>query len=163
MVAGLRHALCKKEIQEITSSPSLKLFQKEEDDRVVNWKPKTEEETRIRSAKRNRSQIRHSMGGGINFHLKKQGLPKSKKANELARSLLGCSIPQFFIHLENQFTEGMEWHNYGKWHIDHIIPCTAFDLSIESHVKECFHFSNMQPLWASDNIAKGNRIYAAIS
>jgi hypothetical protein len=163
MVAGLRHALCKKESQESANNHRFQVFQKEEDSRWSNGRGETPEERLLRAGKNNRSQIRNSMGSTLSFHLKKQGVERPAKANETARKLLGCPIAHFFLHLENQFSEGMGWHNYGKWHIDHIIPCTAFDFSIESHIQECFHFSNMQPLWARENIAKGNRIYAAIS
>lgn len=54
----------------------------------------------------------------------------------------------------------MNWGNHGLegWHIDHIIPCNAFDLSDESQQKKCFHFSNLQPLWAFENLSKGDRI-----
>jgi hypothetical protein len=60
--------------------------------------------------------------------------------------------------LEKQFTKGMNWKNYGKWHIDHIKPCASFDLSLEHEQKLCFHFTNLQPLWAKDNIRKSDKI-----
>ena len=49
----------------------------------------------------------------------------------------------------------MNWSNYGNWHIDHIIPCNAFDLNNEFEKRACFHYTNLQPLWACDNIKKG--------
>ena len=53
----------------------------------------------------------------------------------------------------------MNWKNYGShWHIDHIIPVTAFDLENPEHVSRCFHFSNLRPLPARENLRKGNRI-----
>jgi hypothetical protein len=61
-------------------------------------------------------------------------------------------------HIESMFSEGMSWDNYGEWHMDHIIPCSHFDLSIKSQQLECFNYKNMQPLWAIDNIRKGDRI-----
>lgn len=74
--------------------------------------------------------------------------------------LLGCSVDKFRAHLESQFSDGMGWHNMGDggWHIDHITPCSAFDLSKEHHQKMCFHYSNMRPLWWRDNLAKGGRM-----
>ncbi len=73
--------------------------------------------------------------------------------------MLGCSIADFKIYIESKFEVGMSWGNYGRsgWHIDHIIPCALFDLSKPEHQKRCFHFSNMQPMWASQNIRKGHR------
>ena len=72
-----------------------------------------------------------------------------------AKKLIGCSIPQLRKHLESQFTDGMAWDNHGDWHIDHIKPCAAFDLTNEDEQRECFHYSNLQPLWAEENIRKG--------
>lgn len=78
-----------------------------------------------------------------------------KSAPTLA--LLGCGIESFKIHLQNQFTEGMSWDNYGKWHIDHIKPCCSFDLSLEENQRACFHYSNLRPLWGSDNSKKSQQ------
>lgn len=75
-------------------------------------------------------------------------------------SLLGCSINEFKSYLELLFEDGMTWDNYGLygWHIDHIIPCYIFDLSDSEQQKECFHFSNMRPLWAKDNLTRSKSI-----
>jgi hypothetical protein len=69
--------------------------------------------------------------------------------------LLGCSVQSFIIYLESLFESGMTWENYGNvWHIDHIVPCAIFDLSRQSHQERCFHFSNLQPLFAKENLRK---------
>ncbi len=68
--------------------------------------------------------------------------------------LLGCDIPTLKQHLASKFTEGMSFENYGAWHIDHIIPCASFDLTKEEEQKKCLHYTNLQPLWAVDNIRK---------
>ena len=75
-----------------------------------------------------------------------------------AVKLLGCSIKDFRIYLESKFEVGMSWRNYGDWHIDHIMPCAIFDLSRPEHQRRCFHFSNMQPMWARDNFTKNAKI-----
>lgn len=72
-------------------------------------------------------------------------------------TLIGCTMLELKTHLERQFTEGMSWDNYGKWHIDHIIPCAAFDLTDPVQQRQCFHYSNLQPLWAADNFSKGKK------
>jgi hypothetical protein len=71
--------------------------------------------------------------------------------------LLGCSIDNLKKHLESKFTKGMSFSNYGKWHIDHIRPCSSFDLSKEEEQAKCFHYTNLQPLWAKENLSKGDK------
>lgn len=74
--------------------------------------------------------------------------------------MLGCSKQELVEHLESQFQDGMSWENYGLhgWHIDHIIPVSSFDISEPNQLKKCFHFSNLQPLWAIDNLRKSNKL-----
>ncbi len=80
-----------------------------------------------------------------------------KSKDSSAKELLGCDIKDFISHIESQFTENMNWENYGTyWHIDHIIPCAKFDLSNLEEQKVCFHHTNMQPLEAKKNIAKSD-------
>ena len=82
----------------------------------------------------------------------KKGFKKNTKTN----IILGCSYEQFIIHLENQFTDGMQWDNYGEWHIDHIIPlATALT---ESDIITLNYYTNLQPLWATDNLAKSDKL-----
>lgn len=68
---------------------------------------------------------------------------------------LGCS-PEFLrFWLELQFQANMTWANYGQWHVDHKKPCARFDLGNEEQRMLCFHYSNLQPLWALENLRKG--------
>jgi len=85
-----------------------------------------------------------------------KGNPKLSTTMEL----VGCSIRQLKKHLEKQFKSGMSWknHAFDGWHIDHIIPCSKFDLSKKSEQKKCFHYTNLQPLWAEDNFQKHNKL-----
>lgn len=73
-------------------------------------------------------------------------------------NLVGCTIDDLLKHLESQFTDGMTWENYGKWHIDHIIPCASFDFSVRGEQLKCFNYLNLQPLWAEENIKKSTKI-----
>jgi hypothetical protein len=74
--------------------------------------------------------------------------------------LIGCSVDSLMDHLEAQFAEGMTWDNYGRWHVDHIRPCASFDLTDPAQQRECFHWSNLQPLWALENLQKGAKLAA---
>jgi hypothetical protein len=82
-----------------------------------------------------------------------KGVKKPGKTIEL----LGCSIEFFIIHLTKQFTDGMSLDNYGKWHIDHIIPFASAGNDLNK-LKELCHYTNLQPLWAIDNIMKRDKI-----
>lgn len=77
--------------------------------------------------------------------------------SERTTTLLGCSIEKFKKHLEKRFLDGMNWGNYGEWHVDHIRPCAKFDLSAPKQQMECFNYRNTQPLWAIDNKHKRDR------
>jgi hypothetical protein len=71
---------------------------------------------------------------------------------------LGCSKDDFIKYFEAKFKEGMTWENHGEWHIDHIKPCASFNLLNEEEQNKCFHYTNLQPLWASENLSKGSKI-----
>lgn len=85
---------------------------------------------------------------------------QSTKKSGRTIELLGCSIEKVRIHLEKQFLPGMTWKNHSLkgWHIDHIKPCASFDLRNPKQQKQCFHYTNLQPLWAIDNLEKGAKI-----
>jgi hypothetical protein len=74
-----------------------------------------------------------------------------------ARGMIGCSVDACRKHIEQQFLTGMDWDNYGTWHIDHIRPCASFDLTDPEQQKQCFHYTNLQPLWAAENLAKSDK------
>ena len=88
----------------------------------------------------------------INISIKKKNYNKTAKVEEI----LGCSIEYFIEYLKKLFKEGMTIENHGKWHIDHIIPISS--ASTEEEVIKLNHYSNLQPLWAKDNLKKWNKI-----
>lgn len=83
------------------------------------------------------------------------GIAKSQKTLKL----LGCSHEQFRAYMEAQFLPGMTWGNHAHdgWHLDHIRPCASFDLTQPEEQAACFHYSNLRPLWAHDNMVKHAR------
>lgn len=84
---------------------------------------------------------------------------KGFKKLDTTMNLIGCDIYKLKEHLEKQFILGMTWENYGQkgWHIDHIKPCCKFNLLLEEEQRRCFHYTNLQPLWATDNHKKGGK------
>lgn len=73
-------------------------------------------------------------------------------------NIVGCTAMELTANIERQFLLGMNWENRSDWHIDHIIPLRFFDLTERSQREKAFHFSNLQPLWAADNISKGDKL-----
>ena len=96
--------------------------------------------------------IRHSLRVRLSHALR-----NNFKAGSAVRDL-GCSIQELIIHLENKFLPGMSWANYGSWHIDHIMPLSKFDLTDREQFLQACCYTNLQPLWAEDNLKKGSSI-----
>lgn len=95
--------------------------------------------------------LKCNIRGLIGFSIRNNGYSKKSRTYEI----LGCSYEDFKIHLEQQFTEGMTWESLGKWHLDHIIPISS--AKTEEEVIKLNHYTNFQPLWAIDNLIKGNK------
>lgn len=124
------------------------------------------EQVRLQNAakevvRRFNNRIRGKLVRRLRRYFEKAVAAGSKSAR--ARSLLGCTVEEFRAHLEKQFQPGMSWanHRYDGWHIDHIRPLSSFDLRDPEQLQEAFHFSNMQPLWGIENLAKGNKVVAS--
>ncbi len=123
--------------------------------RMYNWKELLK--------KKNKYQ-KEQYHTNVNFRLKvvlSSRLRKVLKTNPKTTSIkniIGCSIEELKKHLESQFKVRMTWSNHGLWHIDHRKPCSSFDLSDLKQQKEAFHFSNLQPLWAEDNLLKSDKL-----
>lgn len=98
--------------------------------------------------------LRHTLRGRFN-----NAIERGWKKGSAVRDL-GCSVADFKLYLESKFTDDMSWDNKGRngWHIDHIVPLSAFDLTDREQVKKACHYTNLQPLWEVDNLIKGNNI-----
>ena len=74
--------------------------------------------------------------------------------------ILRYSPEELVVHLENQFTEGMEWNNYGEWHVDHRLPITSFKFQEvgDNEFMRCWELNNLQPMWGDENIIKSNKV-----
>lgn len=82
------------------------------------------------------------------------------KKSRATLALVGCTVDQLKLYLQSKWSPGMSWANYGRtgWHMDHIIPCCAFDLTDPKQQVKCFHYTNLQPLWAADNLHKSSKV-----
>ena len=110
------------------------------------WKLRIKHDMNFKMVRNLRTRIWHALRG--------------ENKSQSTMKLLGCSIEYLKVYLEKQFKKGMSWLNNNKtgWHIDHIKPCASFDLSKKSEQRKCFHYTNLQPLWAKENKRKGARL-----
>lgn len=97
----------------------------------------------------------------VNFNFSRRMRKSINNKKGLAwEKLVGYTLADLTQHLESLFTEGMSWENYGKWHIDHIIPLDYFKITghEDLNFKFCWGLGNLQPLWSIENIKKGNKV-----
>lgn len=85
-----------------------------------------------------------------------RGLTKKQQSTE---RLIGCTVSALRTHIESQWKPGMSWdnHSFEGWHIDHIRPCSSFNLTDPEQQRSCFHWTNLQPLWKDENLKKSNQ------
>jgi len=115
------------------------------------------------SGKKSQARIRSTVKGKLtdNFRRSMRRMILSKNGQSTF-SLVGYTVDDLRSHLESLFTDGMTWDNYGLygWHIDHKIPLVAFNYEkpTDTDFKKAWCLSNLQPLWAFDNLTKGDRL-----
>lgn len=86
---------------------------------------------------------------------------QNRKSNKTV-NYIGCEISYLKKWLEYQFTEEIGWHNYGQWHIDHVVPCSSFNLENQDEQYKCFNWKNLRPCLAKENMEKGQKIIEEI-
>ncbi|MCC5957699.1 MAG: hypothetical protein JJU07_16485 [Natronohydrobacter sp.] len=147
------HKMSRVKAQRVTRKQWLERGGKE---KVAEWHENTgRERRRIRASERYQNDVPFKLAVVFRTRLRHAlcGLAKS----DTTLTLVGCSTKELIQYLEAQFQPGMTWANYGEWHVDHIRPVASFDLSDSRQQRACFHFTNLQPLWAEDNFSKGAR------
>lgn len=116
-----------------------------------------------RSNLKYKTDIKHKLRVLLRSRLNK-ALNRNYKSGSAVRDL-GCTVEELKSYLESKFLPGMTWDNYGLygWHIDHIKPLASFDLSDRKQMLEACHYTNLQPLWANDNLSKNDKLNWCIS
>jgi hypothetical protein len=139
-------------------------------DRVKNWRQSNPEKVKQIDANRdpvnNAKYYKDRYQNDLNYRLKvilRNRISTALKHNFKSGhtiEMLGCSIEEFKLYMESKFQPGMTWENHkiNGWHIDHIVPLIDFDLSDPQQLKKASHYTNLQPLWWQDNLAKRNVI-----
>ena len=156
-----RIAKAQREYQQMVSTKEgLELYRKRRRECGTRYREANRELCNARSAKSilarlkadDSFRLRHALRSRLNQAVKREF------RNGKISNLLGCSIPEFKRHIEQQWVDGMSWSNWSLkgWHIDHIKPCAKFDLSDPEQQRQCFHYTNLQPLWCKDNWTKSD-------
>jgi hypothetical protein len=132
-------------------------YLKKNRDRVNEWRQNNKEKRNFyeKNRRKNDSMVRLTqyLRGRTGFYFKKMGINKEDKTF----NIIGCSLVFLKEFIEKKFTEGMSWELMGKYiHIDHIIPLSS--AKTEDELYKLCHYTNLQPLWAEDNLKKSNKI-----
>ena len=135
-----------------------KLDRKQHRKTVSNWYYKNKKHKQAYEKKKRSEDINFRLSGILRRRLR-SALKQNTKSGSAIRNL-GCTLTQFKTYIESLWQPGMTWANYGPkgWHIDHIKPLSSFVLTDETQLKEACNFRNLQPLWAEDNLSKGNKL-----
>ena len=142
---------CKKEINKNWKHAN----QKKEKNNNAVWYQKNKRKVNAKRILYKNNNIQIKLALNLRSRLNK-AIKKDYKIGSAVRDL-GCSIEELKKHLESKFKPGMSWDNYGQWHIDHVKPLSKFDLINYNELKKACHYSNLQPMWAKDNLSKNNR------
>jgi hypothetical protein len=116
-----------------------------------NNKEKRNEYTRNKKSNDPIFKLKHLMNSRIRIFMKSRNIQKHNKTFDI----VGCTPQELKEHLEFKFKDGMSWDNQGEWHIDHIVPLSS-GKTVDEIIKLC-HYTNLQPLWAIDNMKKGSK------
>lgn len=129
------------------------LYKSIRSENIKNNRESINEKDRLRRANDPMYNISRSVRSRLRRFLKSHNITKNNKTFDI----VGCS-PEFLKeHLEKQFISGMTWENRNEWHIDHIVPLSS--AKTEDELYKLCHYTNLQPLWAEDNLKKSNKIF----
>jgi hypothetical protein len=140
----------------------VKLWQSKNLDKVKTYKRKHENLNSINIYKKKKERIKNNpifrFKSNIRCLIKNSFSCINHKKSSKTSNILGCSIEDFKVYMESLFQKEMSWENHGTngWHIDHIIPISS--ATTEEDVIRLNHYTNLQPLWAAENIRKGNKM-----
>lgn len=117
------------------------------------WIKRNKDKVNANRRRRRKEDENYRMRGRLSDRIRNALKAQTVRKKNTTAELLGCSVEFFKGYIEAQFAEGMTWKNI---HIDHIRPCASFDLTDITQQKECFHYTNLRPLSAKENMLKGS-------
>lgn len=138
-------------------------WQRQNPDKVRAGKRRYEQSHKADILAKRRERVRNNPDLRLRIILRRRislGIRKAGgRKSDTTQSLTGCSYLFLRGYIEARWKEGMSWENYGlAWHIDHRMPLSRFNLLDVAEQRKCFHYSNLQPLWAVENLRKGDKL-----
>ena len=127
-------------------------------EKLKSYRVANNEKRNVYVLKKKKTDIQYKLKSSLRTRLH-QAINGNFKSGSAVKDL-GCSIEELKLHLESKFQPGMSWDNWDRygWHIDHIKPLASFDLTDRNQLLEACHYTNLQPLWAKDNIIKSDKL-----
>ena len=130
-------------------------------ERIKEWEIKNYRKLRDRKNKRAKERRKEdpifNLKNKVRRRLRKYLMILNITKKNKTFDIVGCTPQSLKEHLETQFINGMSWDNRSEWHIDHIIPLSS--AKTEEELYKLCHYSNLQPLWAGDNLSKGTKVF----
>jgi vacuolar-type H+-ATPase subunit E/Vma4 len=123
---------------------------------MQEYRERNREKIRQKDKERYRNDLQYRLKTLLRNRLGCAVISKAKSGSAVRD--LGCTIDEFIAYISQKFEYGMTWDNWGEWHLDHIVPLSSFDLTDREQFKTACHYTNMQPLWAVDNMSKKDRV-----
>jgi hypothetical protein len=128
-----------------------RVYEKYHDDR---YRAKSAEYMRMKR----RTDVNFAIAERLRARIKSASRNAGAKKSAGTMLLTGCSAEDLRKWLESQFVENMNWDNRSKWHIDHVIPCSVFNLSDSQQQAVAFHYTNLRPVWSTQNLQKSDKV-----
>lgn len=129
-------------------------------ERQRKWRAENREHVRRKNAEYIKQRRKSDPKFALTLAIRKRthNFMRQKRAQGSVTKALGCSWQELCQYIESKFQPGMTWSNRKEWHIDHIKPLSSFDLTNQDEFNKAVHYTNLQPLWAVDNLRKSNRL-----
>ena len=121
-----------------------------------NNKEKVNKIARLYNRRKRDEDVLFKLKQNLRVRIKEYMKTKNITSKNKTFDFVGCEPKMLIKYIEEQFNNGLSWENYGEWHIDHIIPLSS--AQTEEELYKLCHFTNLQPMWALDNIKKGSKI-----
>ena|ERR1035437_5343669 len=147
---------CVKEYRKEYNKSNKEKIRKQQQDYYLNNKEQILVHQKKYESNKVKTDIQYKLSRAIRSRLR-SALKGNVKSGSAVRNM-GCTISELMVRFEKQFQPGMAWNNHGHWHIDHIKPLSSFDLTNRQQFLEACHYSNLQPLWATENLHKAAKL-----